>query len=106
MFPFQNVFDQVLFVARLSQEPPEPPLQGAPSPGQSQVLHTALKVHKLLKHQEEFFNAKIISKRYWECLLIFSPCEEATIFFLSSTVARRLQSEGYLLYREPRNMRR
>lgn len=49
---------------------------------------------------------KIFDKHYWECLLIFSPCEEATIFFRSSTVASRLQSEGYLLYREPRNMRK
>lgn len=49
---------------------------------------------------------QISDKHYWECLLIISPCEEATIFFLSSTVASRLQSEGYLLYREPRNMRK
>lgn len=58
MFPFQNVFDQVIFVARLSQEPPVPPLQGAPSLGQSEVIHTALKVHKLLNRQEQFLKAK------------------------------------------------
>lgn len=88
-----------MFVARLNQELPVPLLQSAPPLGQSDVIHTALKVHKLLIHQGQFFKAKlqISDKHYWECLLIFSPCEEATIFFLSSTVASRLQSEGYLL---------
>jgi len=85
-----------------------PPLQSAPSLGQSEVICPALKVHKLLHCQRQFLKAKfqISDKDYWECLLNFSPCEEATIFFLSSTVASRLQSEGYLLYREPRNIRK
>lgn len=59
MFPFQNVLDQVIFVARLSQEPPMPPLQGAPSLGQSEAIHTALKVHKPLNRQERFLQAKL-----------------------------------------------
>lgn len=58
MFPFHTVFDQVIFVARLRQEPPVPPLQGAPSLGQSEVIHKALKVHKFLHLQEQFFKAK------------------------------------------------
>lgn len=97
MFPSQNVCDQVAFAARLSQEPPVPPLQSAPSLGQSEGTHTALEVHKASESPGTVSQGNAFHKHYWECLLIFSPCEEATIFFLSSTVARRLQSEGYLL---------
>lgn len=35
-----------------------PLLQGAPPLGQSEVIPTALKVHKLLNRQEQFFKAK------------------------------------------------
>lgn len=57
-FHFRTFFDQVIFVARLRQEAPVPPLQGAPSLGQCEAIHTALKVHKLLHLQEQFFKAK------------------------------------------------
>ena len=39
-------------------------------------------------------------------IVAYSPCDDATIFFLSSTEASLLHKDGYLLYREPRNMRR
>lgn len=35
-----------------------------------------------------------------------SPCDDATIFFLSSTEASLLHRDGYLLYKEPLNIRK
>lgn len=36
----------------------------------------------------------------------YSPCDDAIIFFLSSTEASLLHKDGYRLYREPLNIRR
>lgn len=35
-----------------------------------------------------------------------SPCDDATIFFLSSTEASLRHKDGYLLYKDPLNIRK
>lgn len=44
-------------------------------------------------------NCSVSTELYW-------PCEDSTIFFRSSTEASFLHNDGYLLYKEPLNIRR
>lgn len=71
-------------------------------------MHISIALFVEQKIDGSFTTAFWTAKRKQTCKSATNrlPCDDAAIFFLSSTDASLRHNDGYLLYSEPLNMRR